>query len=860
MTFNNQINSESVKLSDIEKQIIKLFRFSHLGFQLYKVNGSRLNLIGANNAADEILRTNNGQVIGRHIEEVVPAKENIDLLDDFELLAKNGQTLHKEQINLEGGKVASAFQIFAFKISSQLIVATYFDIAERIKNESDLKDKTKEYISLIAQPKERDKDKNIIEKECVPKFDEIQDALSRLEQSETRQALALEATNDGIWDYSPVKNKVYYSPRWFIMLGYRKDQFPHTLETMLDLVFDEDRKYVEKQILSFTDNKDTYLNLEFRMKAHDGMVRWIQSRGKSVEKDKKGNILRIIGTHTDITDRKLEELAYQQQNEALKIAEEKLKINNNELVSLNKKLESQNKELRLTYEKLLDSEEKFRQLAENSNDIFWLRNKQEILYMNSAFEKIWNRSRSEVIKNPEIIRKWIHPEDKTTFHLWPDIDKSAKNNSYTEQYRIIRPYGEVRWIWARIFPIYDKNKNFYRIAGIASDVTEQKNIEQELRIAKIKAQESDRLKTSFLANISHEIRTPMNGIVGFTEMIKEGNIDSDLRKEYENIISMSSRQLLHIIDDIVDISKIEANQLTINKAYCNINELVSELNLFFERELAAREKGTDIRLVLFKGLSDEESNIFTDQTRLRQILNNLIDNAIKFTKRGDIKFGYTLNKDNNLQFFVEDTGIGIDEELYSIIFEYFRQADEGHTRQYGGTGLGLPIAKGLVEILGGEIWVKSKEGLGTTFYFTHPYKPLDKGKKQWPEKEETIKYNWHDKKILVVEDDDLNYAFLDAVISQTNATVIRAENGHEAMSKCKNLKPDIILLDIRLPEMDGFEFTEQIRKSGIMIPVIAQTAYAMSGDRHKCMDAGCSDYIAKPLKKNELLRKMSNFL
>jgi PAS domain S-box-containing protein len=842
---NCAINFESVELSKIEEQIIRLFRFSHLGFQLFKIDGRRLILTGANHAADEILGTDHARYMGKCIEEVVPVKENPGLLDEFYSLVKNGPALHKEHTIIEGKKIINAFQICAFKVSSQLLLATYFDIAERIKNESQLKNKIDEYITLTGQHKAHEKEKSSIDRGCVTKLSEIQDIISRLEQSETRQALALEATNDGIWDYSPVSKKIYFSPRWFHMLGYRKDRFPQTFETFLDLVFDDDRDYVSKEITTFVKNKDTYLNMEFRMKAHDGMVRWIQSRAKSVEKDEKGNILRIIGTHIDITDRKLEELSYQQQNEALKIAEEKLK--------------SQNTELRLTYEKLLDSEEKFRQLAENSNDIFWLRSKHEILYLNSAFEKIWDRSRKEVIDNPGIIRQWIHPEDKTTFHLWPDIENKAKNGYYTEQYRIIKPGGEVRWIWARIYPIYNENKEFYRIAGIATDVTEQKNIEQELRIAKIKAQESDRLKTSFLANISHEIRTPMNGIVGFTQMIREGNIDSRLRKEYENVIYLSTRQLLHIIDDIVDISKIEANQLTINKTSFNINELISELQLFFERELSASEKEPDISLSSFKELGDQECNIVTDQDRLRQIMNNLIDNAIKFTKRGEIKFGYTLS-DNNFQFFVEDTGIGIDEELYSIIFEYFRQADEGHTRQYGGTGLGLPIAKGLVELLGGEIWVESKKGIGTTFYFSLPHKFVDIEKKEEPKKEEAPRYNWHDKKILVVEDDDLNYAFLEAVISQTNAIIIRAENGHEALSKCKEAGLDIILLDIRLPEMDGFEFVRQLRKSGIKIPVIAQTAYAMSGDKHKCFDAGCNDYIAKPLKKNELLKKMSNFL
>lgn len=857
-TGNN--TDEQVVLERIIKdQILKIFQFSRVGIQLFHLNSNTLILLGANNAADEILKVKHQPMTGKPVKDPFDDKGDSDTLNNFILVAKKGQPWCTERMDCEAGKKISAFQVFVFQVTDKMIVAAYTDITERKKNESELKNKTEECVSLIEKFHNQKKTISDEDEELDDKTKEILNIINRLEQNEERQALALEATNDGVWDYSPFDNKTYFSPRWYNMLGYKKDEFPHIYDTFLNLVFEEDREYVRKTISSFLKSKETYFSIEFRMNAKDGMVRWIQSRGKSVESDEKGKILRVIGTHTDITDRKLTELAYQQQNEALKNAEAKLLAINLELKNLNKKLESQNRELHSIYEKLVGSEEKFRQLAENSKDIFWLRNKKEILYLNCAFEKISGRSGEELKMNPDILLKWIHQDDETRFNEWPANDKILKNNHYEEQFRIIKPDGEVRWIWARYFPVLDKNEKFYRLAGIASDVTEQKRVEQELRIAKLRAQESDRLKTTFLANISHEIRTPMNGIVGFVEMINQENVDPEIKKEYENIITLSSQQLLHIIDDIIDISKIEANQLTIDKSVTNINELLSELRLFYERQFM-REGKSGIELSVYKELSDDESNIYTDHARLRQILSNLINNAVKFTSRGSIKFGYTINDDKYLQFFVEDTGIGIDEELYSIIFEYFRQADEGNTRTFGGIGLGLPIAKGLTRLLGGEIWVDSRKGIGSTFCFTHPYRSIKKEKKAPEIKVEPEIYNWHDKVVLIVEDDELNYAFLKAVISQTNATIMLAQSGYEALDICKSKIPDIMLLDIRLPEMDGYETTKQLRKMNINIPIIAQTAYAMSEDKTKCLDAGCNDYIAKPLNKDELLKKMNKLL
>ena len=222
-------------------------------------------------------------------------------------------------------------------------------------------------------------------------------------------------------------------------------------------------------------------------------------------------------------------------------------------------------------------EEMFRQFTENTNDIFWVRNEKELLYLNNQFDRILGRNRQELIENPYKISEWIHPEDRDTIEPWVNMAHLVKGKPYVEQYRIVRPDGKVRWLWSRIFPVLNEEGNIYRLIGIASDITEQKEFEEALTIAKEKAQESDMLKSSFLANISHEIRTPMNGIVGFAELISRDDLDNSTRKTYVNIMKKSSEQLVRIIDDIIDFAKIEANQIHISQEKVNINKLLDQL-------------------------------------------------------------------------------------------------------------------------------------------------------------------------------------------------------------------------------------------------------------------------------------------
>jgi signal transduction histidine kinase len=378
---------------------------------------------------------------------------------------------------------------------------------------------------------------------------------------------------------------------------------------------------------------------------------------------------------------------------------------------------------------------------------------------------------------------------------------------------------------------------------------------QELEEAKEKAEESDKLKSAFLANMSHEIRTPMNGIMGFSQVLLESDFSQEKQNKFLKIIYSRSRHLLQIINDIVDISKIEANQFTVHPEKFCLNDILHELYETYQTDKTSYGK-EHLEIKLEKGLNKRQSYIISDLKRVRQILTNLISNALKFTEKGSVKFGYTLRDDQTLLFYVTDTGIGISQENMKYIFERFRQLDDSSNRLHEGTGLGLTISKNLAELLGGSLWIESTEGKGSTFYFTIPYNTT-KTKKMQEKSNNQDSYNWQGKKILVIEDDPTSREFINEVLKPTEAELIFSEDGEKGLQKYKEQDIDLILMDIRLPGEDGIEITRKIRQRDNDIRIIAQTAYAMSEDRKKCMDAGADDYISKPIDPDDLMTIMN---
>ena len=441
--------------------------------------------------------------------------------------------------------------------------------------------------------------------------------------------------------------------------------------------------------------------------------------------------------------------------------------------------------------------------------------------------------------------------------------------------------------------ITNEQKAFAKLVKSELDLNKQnekyKVLNIELTIAKEKAEESNRLKTEFLNNISHEVRTPMNGILGFSNQLKKPNISFEKQKNYVDIISSSTNQLLQIIDDIIEISSLETKQVTVSEKEVCINDLLVQLFSVFD----IKAKENKIPLYLKKSLSDEASTIIIDASMFTKALGNLLDNAIRFTNEGFVEFGYRLisvktktlksqrekketlgpqditivKKPVELQFFIKDTGIGIEPEKHKLIFERFSQENVDVARDFGGLGLGLSIAKENIKLLGGDISLKSEKGKGSTFFVTIPYKLVNIDKKtNQPKYSDTISSSDQVNKkytVLVVEDENLNHLYFEALLEDIdfNISALHAENGQEAVEMCeKNSKIDLVLMDLKMPVMNGFEASRQIKLFRPELPIIAQTAYSTKSDREKALKAGCDEFISKPISEDSIVELIRSHL
>ena len=384
---------------------------------------------------------------------------------------------------------------------------------------------------------------------------------------------------------------------------------------------------------------------------------------------------------------------------------------------------------------------------------------------------------------------------------------------------------------------------------------------EDLAVAKRKAEESDLLKSAFLSNMSHEIRTPMNAILGFSNLLSHPEISENEKQEFVNLIRINGKNLMTLVEDIIDISKIESGQLVVKNSPCQLHYLLTDIYDSFYDDLQRRGL-FNLKLYLKEGISEENLMILTDGHRLKQILINLVGNAIKFTERGYVEFGYVLNDDQNLQFYVKDTGIGLPRGKENEIFDRFSKFNNDQRRLYGGTGIGLSIAKHLVELMGGDIWVNSEPLVGTTFYFSVPYhrigvkmptaQDLDRDKKG---------FNWEGKTFLVAEDEEDNFRYIEVALALSNASLIWARDGKEAVDIFKKVENiDLVLMDIKMPLMDGYSAAKEIKSISGKVPIIAQTAYAFSEEKEKSFAAGCDDYIAKPIGYEDLLRTIHKYV
>ncbi len=529
-----------------------------------------------------------------------------------------------------------------------------------------------------------------------------------------------------------------------------------------------------------------------------------------------------------------------------------------------------------------------------------------IEYTNPKFSEITSYTGQEVLGiNPKILSAGTQAEKHYT-NLWQTI---AAGKTWKGEFHNKTKSGELFWEQATITPIKNEANKITNYLAIKEDITARKKSEQELLqknqelqaseeeiraaneelssttkalkdsnkeliIAKNKAEESDQLKTEFINNMSHEIRTPMNGILGFSSFLDSPDLTNKEQKQYINIIQSSGNQLLRIIDDILEISELGTKQVKVtNKEVC-LNNLLSEQFLIFD----VKAKESKIQLHLKKGLPDKQSTILGDQTKLNKIVSNLLENALKFTANGFIEFGYQIvatdrdfvgtGRDLSLRIYVKDTGIGIKPESQKTIFDRFSQEEKGLSRNVGGLGLGLSIAKENTELLGGKITLKSEKGKGATFFVTIPYKPIDPVIETL--NQSTTDNATHSPKspvkeytILIVEDEKLNYLYIKMLLKRLKPILntLHVKNGQEAVDLCKN-KPEIdfVLMDLKMPVMNGYEATKLIKKIRPDLPIVAQTAYSTPTDKEKAIAAGCNDFVSKPISQKALNKIINRYL
>jgi signal transduction histidine kinase/CheY-like chemotaxis protein len=469
--------------------------------------------------------------------------------------------------------------------------------------------------------------------------------------------------------------------------------------------------------------------------------------------------------------------------------------------------------------------------------IFIINNKGEFIYGNKVFLSLIGKKKIEEVHGSEIFEKnitdYVDQMDKKI-----KMEKTIKSTNKDVIVSLLR---------------LDENE----IIGYCVDITEikeygkkMKKAYSELEESKRKIEKSDNLKSSFLANISHEIRTPLNSIVGFARLLlKVGRAD---RRKYVSIIEKNSDMLLHLIDDIIDLSKMESKEVRLRTDRCSLLSIVEDIKM---SHIDKTKEGVSLEL------DNDLSNvvIYTDESRLKQVLNNLVGNAIKFTDNGYIRIGYCV-KERDILFRIEDTGIGIPKEESDYIFERFTQLDEKDSRKYGGTGLGLPISKKIVELLGGKIWFESKVGKGTTFFFTIPSDYVHKITNEYNniQKYAKRKINWKGKNILIVEDEEYSSMLLTKLLGDTNCSYTIVSYGIDALKILEKDDFDLVLSDVKLPDINGEDLVKRIKKKKKDIPVIAQSAYVYMKD--DVIDSGFDDYLVKPIEVHKLIKTLNKYL
>ena len=632
----------------------------------------------------------------------------------------------------------------------------------------------------------------------------------KLRESEQRFQLAAEAADLGIWDHLVGSEKTFYSRKWKLILGYYPDELKDNYSVWEELLHPEDKDRMIHFINDFINSDLFVYEAEFKMRHKSGKYIWIKSRASAI-RDSQGKAIRIFGTHEDITEEKKSESEYTKLHQAI---------------------------LQSPIAVIITDKEGY------------------IEFFNPAFCKVTGWNDQEILgKKPSILKSGFQP-DSFYEKLWRTI---SAGNEWQGEFKNRKKTGEYYWELASISPIRNNFGTITHYVKISENITYLKKIERDLKKAKQEAESANNYKNHFLANMSHEIRTPINTIIGFSELMKNEQLPIQKRNKYTDIIEENSQALLRLIDDIIDVSKIEANELKIKKEACALGELFSELEMTYNNFLK-RKQNRNLKLQFQVPDESHHDVIFTDPYRLKQVLNNLFLNALKYTENGTIEIGYNIISDNKLRFFVSDTGSGIAPERVKNIFKRFNYGEES-TSPGVESGLGLSICKDLALLLGGDINLKSVVGEGSVFFLTLPYDkikiPMVRSSVKAPTRG---KYDFSEYTIMVAEDTPYNYEYLNSILQKTGANIVWAKDGIDVLTIFNTTKIDLILMDIQLPEISGYEATSQIRMKDVNIPIIAQTAYAMAEDKQKCYDSGCNEVLIKPIRMDDVLTTVAKYL
>jgi PAS domain S-box-containing protein len=546
----------------------------------------------------------------------------------------------------------------------------------------------------------------------------------------------------------------------------------------------------------------------------------------------------------------------------------KLKKINQELIERNKQisdinadLQKSNNELAIQKElitkKHFESDKFYEMLVQSANDsISFYDRDWKLRFTNSAFYSMLGYDRDSYNLNPPDL---IHPDDQD-YQL--KREQSLVNNGFFEaELRLRHKAGHYISLSTRSVTVRKDDGEVLGALTISRDITRMKQVHEDLIKANIGAEASNRLKSNFLANISHEIRTPLNSVVGFSNLLLTNNLSNELKEEYIEHINHNSEKLLQIIGDIIDLSRLESSQIEITYEEASLSTIVNEI--IEEARQIIRRNEKPIILNVKNHFEDVGDLIFTDRVWLKRVLNHLMDNAVKFTLEGSVEFSYLL-ENQNIVFKIRDTGIGINKENLGRIFEEFRQEFDGHHRPFEGLGIGLTLAKEVIERMGGKIFVQSEKGVGSEFSFSIPYRPAGSAKMKVvsPGPEQVLKpIDWSSRKCLLVDDNKDVLIYLNRILTDTGVSILTARSGFEAIEIIRTTPDiDVVLLDMQMPEMNGIEATKEIRKIRKDIPIIAQTAFIFEDDKDIILEAGCDACLIKPIRREHLLTVMSSFV